>query len=309
MHAAYFLSLSIPFLFYSPQHEKDGEDYQGDCFTSDRTTSRIPVYKKTPTKPLEGIRDEDESDFVMEKMEKVWRDFYLDFIAASDNNPNNEAVPPIIGHTIILIDNIVLLPRSHHQHYSIKSNDIHNNTNRIGAPTLKRRQFPRIAVKLEPSGTKIVREREKVVDERVTRRTEEVACPVTGKPQLRTVEYVEKVIETEVHTWRGWWWSLLRGLSLCRRLFIVNEEIPNLHRNFSNHICNTCLLFRLSAPVWHTLFYKASRSPALLSHDKILREGGMNIRAWEGRNKSPGVCTVTFCNHTNRPFISITRNT
>lgn len=44
----------------------------------------------------------------------------------------------------------------------------------------------------------IVREREKVVDERVVRRTKEVPCPITGQPKLQTIEYVEKVIETEV---------------------------------------------------------------------------------------------------------------
>ncbi|XP_037911493.1 protein lap4 isoform X5 [Hermetia illucens] len=60
-------------------------------------------------------------------------------------------------------------------------------------------KFPRIAIKSSP-GAVIVREREKVVDEKITRRTEEVPCPITGQPKLRTVEYVEKVIETEVET-------------------------------------------------------------------------------------------------------------
>lgn len=58
--------------------------------------------------------------------------------------------------------------------------------------------FPRIAVKSRP-GALIVREKEKVVDEKVLqRKVEEVPDPVTGKPLLVTVEYVEKVIETEV---------------------------------------------------------------------------------------------------------------
>lgn len=58
--------------------------------------------------------------------------------------------------------------------------------------------FPRIAVKSRP-GTLTVREKEKVVDEKVIqRKVEEVSDPVTGKPQLVTVEIVEKVIETEV---------------------------------------------------------------------------------------------------------------
>lgn len=57
--------------------------------------------------------------------------------------------------------------------------------------------FPRIAIKSQ-HGAVIVRETEKVVDEKVTLRTEEVPCPITGVPHLRTVEVVEKVIETEV---------------------------------------------------------------------------------------------------------------
>lgn len=57
--------------------------------------------------------------------------------------------------------------------------------------------FPRIAVKSSP-GALIVRETEKVVGEKITTRTEEVPCPVTGVPQLRTVQVVEKIIEKEV---------------------------------------------------------------------------------------------------------------
>lgn len=57
--------------------------------------------------------------------------------------------------------------------------------------------FPRIAIKTNP-GTLIVRETEKVLGEKITTRTEEVPCPVTGVPHLRTVEVVEKLIETEV---------------------------------------------------------------------------------------------------------------
>lgn len=43
-----------------------------------------------------------------------------------------------------------------------------------------------------------MREREKILDEKIVRRTEEVPDPITGQPQLRTVEYIEKIIETEV---------------------------------------------------------------------------------------------------------------
>lgn len=57
--------------------------------------------------------------------------------------------------------------------------------------------FPKIAIK-SSDGPVIVREREKILDEKIVRRTEEVACPITGRPQLRTVEYIEKIIETEV---------------------------------------------------------------------------------------------------------------
>lgn len=60
------------------------------------------------------------------------------------------------------------------------------------------RQFPRIAVKSQPGAATIVRETETVLDEKRTVRTEEVPCPITGIPHLRTVEVVEKVIETEV---------------------------------------------------------------------------------------------------------------
>lgn len=59
--------------------------------------------------------------------------------------------------------------------------------------------FPRIAIKQRPGNRVVVREKEKVLDEKVIQRTtEEVPDPVTGKTQLVTVEYVEKLIETEV---------------------------------------------------------------------------------------------------------------
>lgn len=41
-----------------------------------------------------------------------------------------------------------------------------------------------------------------MVDEKVTLRTEEFPCPITGVPHLRTVEVVEKVIETEVRDYQ-----------------------------------------------------------------------------------------------------------
>ncbi|XP_059220080.1 protein lap4 isoform X12 [Stomoxys calcitrans] len=61
--------------------------------------------------------------------------------------------------------------------------------------------FPKIAIK-SSDGAVVIREREKILDEKIVRRTEEVPCPITGRPQLRTVEYIEKIIETEVETSR-----------------------------------------------------------------------------------------------------------
>lgn len=57
--------------------------------------------------------------------------------------------------------------------------------------------FPRISIKTN-AGALIVRETETVLGEKITTRTEEVPCPETGIPHLRTVEVVEKLIETEV---------------------------------------------------------------------------------------------------------------
>ncbi|XP_067616418.1 protein lap4 isoform X9 [Eurosta solidaginis] len=69
----------------------------------------------------------------------------------------------------------------------------------IASEQAKKIVFPKIAIK-SSDGPVIVREREKILDEKIVRRTEEVPCPVTGLPQLRTVEYIEKTIETEVET-------------------------------------------------------------------------------------------------------------
>lgn len=57
--------------------------------------------------------------------------------------------------------------------------------------------FPKLAVRSKPGSTK-VREIEKVVDEKVTRKTEEYIDEITGERKVRTVEYVEKLIEKEV---------------------------------------------------------------------------------------------------------------
>lgn len=57
--------------------------------------------------------------------------------------------------------------------------------------------FPKLAVRSKPGSTR-VRESEKVLGETVTRKTEEYIDDVTGEKRVRTVEYVEKLIEREV---------------------------------------------------------------------------------------------------------------
>lgn len=56
--------------------------------------------------------------------------------------------------------------------------------------------FPKIAIK-SSDGPVIVREREKILDEKIVRRTEEVACPITGDLNCAPSS-IEKIIETEV---------------------------------------------------------------------------------------------------------------
>lgn len=58
--------------------------------------------------------------------------------------------------------------------------------------------FPKLAVRSKVGPPKEIRESEKVVDEKVTRRTEEYVDEVTGERRVRTVEYVEKLIERQV---------------------------------------------------------------------------------------------------------------
>ncbi|XP_054003546.1 protein lap4 isoform X2 [Hylaeus anthracinus] len=62
--------------------------------------------------------------------------------------------------------------------------------------------FPKLAVRSKVGPPKEIRESEKVVDEKVTRRTEEYVDEVTGERRVRTVEYVEKLIERQVETLR-----------------------------------------------------------------------------------------------------------
>lgn len=56
--------------------------------------------------------------------------------------------------------------------------------------------FPKLAVRTKPGNT-TVRESEKIVGETITQRTEEYVDE-TGEKRVRTIEYVEKVIEKEV---------------------------------------------------------------------------------------------------------------
>ncbi|XP_072950089.1 protein lap4 isoform X11 [Epargyreus clarus] len=60
--------------------------------------------------------------------------------------------------------------------------------------------LPRIALRTKPGPILAVKEKEKLLDERITLRTEEYVCPTTGETKVRTVEYIEKVIEKEVET-------------------------------------------------------------------------------------------------------------
>ncbi|XP_028040642.1 protein lap4 isoform X5 [Bombyx mandarina] len=60
--------------------------------------------------------------------------------------------------------------------------------------------LPRIALRTKPGPILAVKEKEKLLDERITLRTEEYVCPATGETKVHTVEYIEKVIEKEVET-------------------------------------------------------------------------------------------------------------
>ncbi|CAH0558630.1 unnamed protein product [Brassicogethes aeneus] len=72
-------------------------------------------------------------------------------------------------------------------------------TNNIACIQLKpsSADFPKLALKSVPGQTK-VRESEKILGETRTRKTEEYIDDTTGEKRVRTVEYVEKLIEREV---------------------------------------------------------------------------------------------------------------
>lgn len=57
--------------------------------------------------------------------------------------------------------------------------------------------FPKLALRAQEGATK-VRESERLLGEKVTRKTEEYVDEASGMIKVRTVEYVEKLIEKEV---------------------------------------------------------------------------------------------------------------
>lgn len=73
-------------------------------------------------------------------------------------------------------------------------------TNNIACEQLRpsSADFPKLEVRTKPGNTAVVRESEKVLGETITRRTEEYVDDTTGEKCVRTVEYVEKLIEKEV---------------------------------------------------------------------------------------------------------------
>ncbi|XP_034935999.1 protein lap4 isoform X7 [Chelonus insularis] len=83
--------------------------------------------------------------------------------------------------------------------------------------------FPKLAVRSKVGPPKAVRESEKIVDEKVTRRTEEYVDEVTGERRVRTVEYVEKLIEREVET--------LREKIISLELSNAEEDVDNVKVN------------------------------------------------------------------------------
>ncbi|XP_011311698.1 protein lap4 isoform X2 [Fopius arisanus] len=84
--------------------------------------------------------------------------------------------------------------------------------------------FPKLAVRSKVGPPKAVRESEKIVDEKVTRRTEEYVDEITGERRVRTVEYVEKLIEREVETLRE---------------KIISLELSNAERDADNRKVET----------------------------------------------------------------------
>ena len=85
--------------------------------------------------------------------------------------------------------------------------------------------FPKLSVRSKLGPPKAVRESEIIVDEKVTRRTEEYIDEVTGERRVRTVEYVEKLIEREV--------PLTKNVAAVQ--LIMHNFIPCIRDKISSH--------------------------------------------------------------------------
>lgn len=83
---------------------------------------------------------------------------------------------------------------------------------------------------------KEIRESEKVVDEKVTRRTEEYLDEVTGERRVRTVEYVEKLIERQVLLHLEFAPTLLPTVYVCQ-----NEEEKHCYNDLPLSECTAFL--------------------------------------------------------------------
>ncbi|KAG7309719.1 hypothetical protein JYU34_004211 [Plutella xylostella] len=80
------------------------------------------------------------------------------------------------------------------------ANDIIGEAQRRDHSPSEQWPLPRIALRTKPGQILAVKEKEKLLDERITFRAEEYVCPTTGETKLRTVELIEKLIEKEVET-------------------------------------------------------------------------------------------------------------
>ncbi|CAB0038792.1 unnamed protein product, partial [Trichogramma brassicae] len=81
---------------------------------------------------------------------------------------------------------------------SLEQHTDNNTNNSMGVLRPSSADFPKLALRSKLGPARAVRESEKIVDEKVTRRTEEYFDELTGERRVRTVEYVEKLIEREI---------------------------------------------------------------------------------------------------------------
>ncbi|XP_026282758.1 protein lap4 isoform X3 [Frankliniella occidentalis] len=102
---------------------------------------------------------------------------------------------------------------NNHLHHNNLHADGENNVELEPSPALLRpssADFPKLALRAQEGATK-VRESERLLGEKVTRKTEEYVDEASGMIKVRTVEYVEKLIEKEVETTR----EKIISLELC----------------------------------------------------------------------------------------------